>query len=216
MTENIENTGICKKVELINYLPMFYRKLDQMIVTQNTLSEEIRKVKCIQYEVFLQGFVETATWGLKYFEQDLGLEIEPNLSYEQRRDIIKAKLRGVGTTTVAKIENIGAAFFDGDIRVVEDNAHYCFSIEFLIQNGNKNIDENSFLKTIEPIKPAHLGVRVIKAMLNKVYIASVLTTGETTTIYPYSVKEIQSKGKLYIASAYGTSYEIVTIYPKTV
>lgn len=216
MIENNIDLSNCEKVDLLKYLPIFYRKLVQMQVIQSTLSIEISKAKCTQYDTFLQEFVETAAWGLKYFEQDLGLEIEPKLSYEQRRDIIKAKLRGVGTTTIAKIENIGAAFFDGDIRVVEDNAHYCFSIEFLIQNGNKNIDENSFLKTIEPIKPAHLGVRVIKAMLNKVYIASVLTTGETTTIYPYSVKEIQSKGKLYIASAYGTSYEIVTIYPKTV
>ena len=116
--DNID-MNLCERVELINYLPLFYRKIEQMKAIQNTLSTEVSKMRCVEKDVFMQGFVETATWGLKFFEEELGLPIEPNLSYEQRREMIKAKLRGTGTTTIKLIKNVSIAYSNGEVEVIE-------------------------------------------------------------------------------------------------
>jgi len=157
--DNID-MNLCERVELINYLPLFYRKIEQMKVIQGTLSIEVSKMKCIEKDVFMQGFVETATWGLKFFEEELGLPIEPNLSYEQRREMIKAKLRGTGTTTIKLIKNVAIAYSNGEVEVTEHNEHYYFEIKFI---GTRGIPANMVgLKSIlEEIKPAHLGINYV-------------------------------------------------------
>ncbi|EJU21190.1 PF10076 family protein [Peptoanaerobacter stomatis] len=157
--DNID-MSLCERVELINYLPLFYRKIEQMKAVQDTLSIEVSKMRCVEKDVFLQGFVETATWGLKFFEEELGLDIEPNLSYEQRREVIKAKLRGTGTTTIKLIKNVSIAYSNGEVEVTEHNDEYYFDIKFV---GTRGIPANldGLKHILNEIKPAHLGIKYV-------------------------------------------------------
>nr|DAY21022.1 MAG TPA: tail protein [Caudoviricetes sp.] len=157
--DNID-MNLCERVELINYLPLFYRKIEQMKAIQSTLSTEVSKMKCIKKDVFMQGFVETATLGLKFFEEELGLDIEPNLSYEQRREVIKAKLRGTGTTTIKLIKNVSIAYSNGEVEVTEHNDEYYFDIKFI---GTRGIPANldGLKHILNEIKPAHLGIKYV-------------------------------------------------------
>ena len=60
-----------------------------------------------------QCYIVTATWGLSRWEQMLGVATNMSLTYEQRREILMAKLRGQGTTTRKMIEDTAAAFSGG-------------------------------------------------------------------------------------------------------
>lgn len=102
-----------------------------------------------------QCFLATATWGLTRWERIFGITTNLSLSYEQRREILMAKLRGQGTTTVQMIRDTAAAFSGGDVDVIEDNPHHRFIVRFI---GAKGIPRNmqGFISALEEIKPAHL------------------------------------------------------------
>ena len=102
-----------------------------------------------------QCFVVSATWGLERWERVLGIETNLQLSFEQRREVIIAKICGQGTTTMEMIKNTAAVFSGGDVDVIEDNAHSRFIVRFV---GAKGIPRNirGFIEMLEEIKPAHL------------------------------------------------------------
>ena len=102
-----------------------------------------------------QCFIMTATWGLERWEKIFGVSASPSLSYEQRREVLVAKLRGQGTTTVQMIRDVAAAFSGGEVEVTEDNPNHRFIVSF---TSTKGIPENmqGFISMLEEIKPAHL------------------------------------------------------------
>lgn len=102
-----------------------------------------------------QCFLLTATWGLKRWEQLMGLPTNMTLTYEQRREILTAKLRGQGTPTKQNIREAAAAFSGGEVEVLEDNPNSTFIVRFI---GVKGIPRNmqGFIDMLEEMKPAHL------------------------------------------------------------
>ena len=78
-----------------------------------------------------------------------------SLSYEQRREIIIAKIRGQGTTTAEMIRSVAEAFTGGEVEVIEDSPNYHFIVRFV---GVYGIPRNmqAFISILEDIKPAHL------------------------------------------------------------
>lgn len=144
-------------IDLLRYLPKYWHSIIEMIELQTALGKEIGELNCYLVDLFKQCFVETATWGLEFWEKELGLDVNLNRSYEYRREIIKAKLRGTATTTKEMIKNVAIAFSGGEVEVIEHNSQYYFEIKFI---GIKGIPGNmqAFKKAIEEIKPAHLGV----------------------------------------------------------
>lgn len=104
---------------------------------------------------FDQFFLCSATWGLKRWEELYGVNTNLSLSYEQRREIIAAKIRGQGTTTKEMIVKTAEAFSGGEVEVIEDNENSHFIVRFI---GIKGIPRNmqAFITMLEDIKPAHL------------------------------------------------------------
>lgn len=149
-----ENTNY---IDLMKYLPKYYHSIKEMIVLQQSLGKEIGILNLKLKDLFNQCFIEKATWGLDLWERQLDLKTNYNNSYEQRREIIKAKLRGAGTTTKQMIKNVASAFSNGEVEVIEHTDKYYFEIKFI---STKGIPPNmQGLKNIlEEIKPAHLGI----------------------------------------------------------
>lgn len=142
---------------LSNYIPPYLLKSSIFQKLYENQQNEIDDINLDIEDLLNQCFVSSATWGLKYWEEELGLSIINFDTYENRRSRIKAKLRGVGTTTVAMIKNVAESFQNGEVNVIEDNTNYSFTIKFIDTKGiPPNIQD--IYRAIELIKPAHLGV----------------------------------------------------------
>jgi uncharacterized protein YjdB len=102
-----------------------------------------------------QFFIDRATWGLDLWERMYRIK-QNNLDIQTRRENIKAKRRIKGTTSKKAIKNICEAYSNGEVEVVMHNDELAFEIKFIgsigIPAGFEEMD-----KTIEKIKPCHLG-----------------------------------------------------------
>lgn len=143
-------------VDLARYVPEFVSELLEMAAVYETEGHEVGTAKYTFSDLIDQCFVKTATWGLLRFEEVYGIATNFALSHEQRREIILAKMRGQGTTTVEMIRNTAIAFSGGEVEVIEDNAHYRFIVRFVGQYGIPR-NMQAFKEMLEEIKPAHLG-----------------------------------------------------------
>lgn len=144
-------------MQLKNYLPSFiFNEEFKGLIKAQQLEIDTYNFKI--EDLIKQCFVNTATWGLKYWEEFLGIKIDLNKDIEFRRTRIIAKLRGQGTTTAKLIKNVAESFVNGEVEVIEDNAKYMFTVKFV---GIKGIPPNlqDLENSIEEIKPAHLAFK---------------------------------------------------------
>lgn len=143
-------------LDLMQYLPDYYRGVKEMEALQDTLGREILALRSGAVVVLAQAYVETATQSLGRWEAELGLSTDPSKSPESRREIIKAKRRGAGTTTPQMIERVASAFTGGEVVVEEVPGEYRFIVRFV---GTLGIPPNmaGLIQILDEIKPAHLG-----------------------------------------------------------
>ncbi|OZV11066.1 hypothetical protein CIW83_16920 [Tissierella sp. P1] len=199
--------------KMLKYLPPYER--------QSKVFQEIMKAEEIEFEKIhteikdleKQFFVDTATWGLAIYEKELKLPIRPNKSLEERRSIIKAKMRGMGKVDAEMIKAIVEAFTKSSVEVTFDGI-----IKIIFSNQDTIIlNMNDMFEAIEEIKPAHLDyetILVFELKENDIYICSTLISGEEITVYPYSPRELFSKGKVYVAVGSNTGLESITVYSR--
>lgn len=157
-TENIpsqEDIEEIYRVDLSRYIPRFVYNTDKFNEIYKSQEYELGLEYWQNDDVLKQCFIDTATWGLTLWEEEYGIKTNLNSSYEERREVIKAKKRGQGTCTKALIKNVTEAFSGGECRVIENTAPYTFTIQFV---GVKGIPKNmkGLISAIDEIKPAHL------------------------------------------------------------
>lgn len=145
-------------VDLTKLVPEFMvnkREMKELYLSQGY---EIGYLHHILEDVTDQCFPTTATWGLTRWESIFGIKTNFSLTYEQRREILMAKMRGHGTTTIEMIKEAAAAFSGGEVEVIEDNPSSLFIVRFI---GIKGIPRNmqGFIQMLEDLKPAHLSYR---------------------------------------------------------
>lgn len=145
-------------IDLAKYAPPFLAEIREMAEIYRTEGYEIGLLQHEIKELTDQFYIPTATWGLDRWETVFGVTTNLTLSYEQRREILMAKLQGRGTTTKRMIEETATAFSGGEVKVIEDNLNHLFIVQFI---GIKGIPRNmqSFIAMLEDIKPAHLAYR---------------------------------------------------------
>ncbi|KNF10050.1 hypothetical protein CLPU_1c02150 [Gottschalkia purinilytica] len=144
--------------DLMKYTHKDYLNSKYMTQLQNGIAKEFGIIAYYIEDIYKQFFINTATWGLSVYEKELGLQSNPGLSYEERREIIKAKLRGAGTATKQMIKNTAEAFSGGEVEIIEHVDGYYIEIYFV---GTIGIPKNmkAFESMINEIIPAHLGYR---------------------------------------------------------
>lgn len=149
------NDNFTLSSDMMKYLPNCYQDSTKMKNLQLSIGKEFGGLSYNINELMQQMFVDTATWGLSLWEKELGIQTDISKSNTTRREIIKAKLRGAGTTTKIMIKNAAMAFNGGDVDVIEYPKEYKFVIQFIEVLG---IPPNmaGLIQSIEEIKPAHL------------------------------------------------------------
>ena len=136
-------------------LPDVYNSSPEVTEFQDALQFWADRMNTDKDDLLAQMHVDTATWGLAFWERGLGLETDISKPYSFRRTRIKSKLRGFGTTTKELIQNVAAAFSNGAVEVTEHNDESYFEVTF---SGSVGIPPNmdDLTAAINEIKPAHL------------------------------------------------------------
>lgn len=143
-------------MQLIQRYPDYLQRGPEFADIQQALEPERLALWQAEDGLIAQLCVDTATWGLRYWEEALGLPVELGKETEFRRSRVRAKLRGVGVTTVALIRDTAASFSNGAVEVTEQAAQYRIKIKF---SGTIGIPPNldDLTAALREIMPAHLG-----------------------------------------------------------
>lgn len=177
---------------LIARYPAFFAGSAEFRDIQAALEPEVLALWTARDSVLDQLCVETATWGLKYWEQTLGIAVEETKDIAFRRSRIRAKLRGAGVTTVAMIQNVAESFSNGDVSVTEYPSLFKLEIKFVGTLGiPPNMDDltNALLE----IMPAHLEWDYVY-IFNTWAAASALTWGRAASLTWQQLRESDLDG----------------------
>ena len=99
--------------------------------------------------------IDTATWGLKYWEQAYGVTPQITDTVEERRGRVKAKMRSPQTVTAAMLENLTDSYINGQSVVTEQPRQHKVQIQF---NGDYGIPSNleSLTAALLEVLPSHV------------------------------------------------------------
>lgn len=149
---------------MVNSAPYYYQYSNVYRTIQEAQGDEYDSLEVKNEDLRKQLFIVTATWGLKYWEQVLGISTILADSYDIRRSRVLSKWRGVGNFSVALIKSISEAFTDGEVGVTIDIPGQVVTITFI---GTKGIPENldDLKAQIENLVHAHLGTQYILTYL---------------------------------------------------
>jgi hypothetical protein len=146
-----------KSESMMARTPWYYQQSRIFTAIQESIAAEYDTIDADDTDLQLQFRVQTATWGLKYWEKEWGITTVESDSYEIRRSRIMAAMRGLGNFGADLIENVCAAFINGDVRVKFLIPKHVMVIKFVGKRGiPPNLDD---LKAIvDNLVHAHLGV----------------------------------------------------------
>ena len=117
-------------MDLKTVLPPYYDDNKTMIELQDILSEYSDDGEVALQKVVDESFVNTAKETLDRMEEILGLPYQTETEVQYRRERIRAKLLGQGTTTVALVKQVAEQFANGTVDVTEENEQYNVIITF--------------------------------------------------------------------------------------
>ena len=142
---------------MLSYLPPYYETSRVMRSILQAEGAEFDKLREALDETLNQFFVNTATWGLDQWEEELGLPITPDQLDAERRDKIISRLRGYGTATIYIVKNVAESYDKGAIDIVEDHAAYTITVHFVDTTGvPPNLDD--LKAAVRAVVPAHLDI----------------------------------------------------------
>lgn len=142
---------------MLEALPGLYEDIYEARVIMQTEGIEIDEITSNLGDVLDQAIVDKATWGLVNWENFLGIQTDIVKPYDQRRSVIKSKIRGTGTVTVTLLKNVASSYENGAIEVTQQPSLYQFTVKFIDTLGAPtNLDD--LKQAIEVIKPAHLAI----------------------------------------------------------
>ena len=137
-------------------VPDYHYASEQSKALIETLEDASLEAKAALEDVMAQFFINTATWGLALWEQQVGIETDRGLSHESRRGAIKQKLVASGQTTSEMVRQLAETITGYEARV-HSNHDFSFSLEFLGEKTERaDIDVEELRSVVEQIKPAHL------------------------------------------------------------
>lgn len=144
-------------MELTNYVEehIFTGKIFSKIFLAQ--QAQIDKLNNDLEDLVNQAYICTATWGLKYWENELDITVDESDTLENRRSRCFAKIRSTGNCTISYIKQVALSYNCGEIDIVEDFENYKFTVKFISIKGiPPKVDD--LKKTIRLISPAHLDV----------------------------------------------------------
>ncbi|WP_206152098.1 YmfQ family protein [Clostridium cochlearium] len=204
-----------KGKELISYVSPIYQDSIIEKAIYEAIGQEFDSADELAHEVLLQLFPQTATWGLVFWEQRVGLATNTNEDIKRRRKKVIAKMQTRYPINPKNMAMILKNYTGADILITENISPYTFEVKLTGREGFPKSLEDLY-KTVKKIKPSHTSARykLISIAESKFHIGATTLCGENITVYPWSPKDITSLGKVNVAMGSNTGLENITIYPK--
>lgn len=142
---------------LRDWIPDRYHPIPQLATIIDAEDPEVKAFRAAVMDLLEQFDVDTATWGLAYFERDWGIQTDLSLTLDERRGTIKAKMRGTAVSTATRLEIIADAYGHSKSTVTEFPRKYLVRVLF---NGEYGLPTNMTLvrQVLREMTPAHLGL----------------------------------------------------------
>ena len=137
---------------LKSYLPLFLSNTQLFTEIFGAKGQELDSIDVSIADLNAQFDVDTATWALDRYENELGIATDYTKPLDYRRSVIKSKWRGTGKLDATLIKTVCDAFTNGDVQVTFDGTiHVKFNSVLGIP---PNMDDLGV--AVEQIKPAYL------------------------------------------------------------
>lgn len=154
---------------MIDSAPGYYQQSKMYGQIQQGIALDLESLDLSNREIKSQIRVRTATWGLKYWEETLGIIVVEADSFEVRRSRILGQLRGIGNLSAELVHSIAQAFTSDIVNVSIDLATGEILVEFIEDFPNTN----DFKYQLEEIIHAHLRFKYISRMKEETQITAV-------------------------------------------
>jgi len=141
--------------ELLEELPGFYEPIRDFRVIVQAEGEQFDRLQADLEDQLAQRFVGSATWGLEAWERELSITPPAGQPIEQRRAVVRSRMRGYGKFTGRLLKSVAEAYDNGKIEVSFDPGASTFTVRFVSTLGAPpNIED--LMRAIDEILPAHL------------------------------------------------------------
>lgn len=155
-------------------LPALYRTTPQDGELQRVLLDAVAQAEADKDLTIAQLFASTASgWGLELWERAWGISVDRTQSEARRRARILAKVKGTGTTTLARVQGMAQAYWP-DCLVEELYQAYLLRIVIVMRGDVVGYVPylEDFWTSINELKPAHLAAELAWMTLSSVVIRS--------------------------------------------
>lgn len=114
---------------------------------------EVFRARALEW--LTQLTIDTATWGIVYWEREYGVTPQATDTLDDRRSRVKAKLRAPQTVTAAMLENLTDSYINGQSTVTELPREHKVKIRF---NGEYGVPTNleSLTAALLEVLPSHV------------------------------------------------------------
>ena len=123
--------------------------------------------------------IDTATWGIVYWEREYGVTPQATDTLDDRRSRVKAKLRAPQTVTAAMLENLTDSYINGQSTVTELARQHKVQIQF---NGDYGVPANleSLTAALTEVLPSHVVYEYLYRYLLVREVAAMTVSGLQT------------------------------------
>lgn len=105
---------------MLGYLPPLYDNSQVMQSVLDAQGTELDKFWAGVQDILAQYFVQTATWSIDLWEEELGITPDASQAIEDRRGRVLARMRGYGTVTIGLLTHVAEAYQNGRVVVLPD------------------------------------------------------------------------------------------------
>lgn len=202
--------------KLIEFLPPEIAEIEEFKQITSTEDIELELLEQGHQRILYENFIDTATeYGIRYLEKLFKIRSDAsNESLDFRKLRLKnRKMDKMPTTRRALEQKLRVLFGEENYKVNVDNNKYTLNVEV------NTFDWNMFYEIVDNFRyiiPCNMILQSTLAQMisTNVYIGACMTVGEEVTVYPWSPKDITSRGRADIAMGSNTGVESITIYPK--
>lgn len=196
-----------KGSQMISTISPIYQQAKIMQAIFQSIGVEWDDIEKISDDILLQLFPQTATWGLRYWEELLKIPVNETISIERRRAVVMAKIKLRAPMTPERISNVIKSLVKGQaefVEVTENVEPHVFMV--LIGAKKSGIDYLDIYRTIKRIKPSHESF-----YLGNSYLRSFSLKGR----YIYGFSKVQHAIGTFICSKEDVEFIAVKGHRKT-